>query len=135
MDVKKIAASAAPAALGEYLAREAAKTPHHVHGAGDHGVETVREQVHDGHKIVIRTRYEIEVDGKPLAAPIGVDDQGQVHCHSLPNYQTLSAVDMVKALIDNFPDDFPKRAPRTKSGAAKKPAATSKKSSTPKHHH
>lgn len=134
MDIKKISASAAPSELGEYLSREAAKTPHHAHGAGDHGVESVREQVHNGRRIVIRTRYEIEVDGKPLAAPIGVDDQGEVHCHSLPNYQTLSAVDMVKALIDNFPDDFPEPAPRPRSGAAKK-IVTAKKSSAPKRHH
>jgi hypothetical protein len=122
--LKKFREFAAPKKLGEYLTRKKMAMPSHPpHGGGKSGVETVRQQVHDGHKIVIRTTYRIEVDGKILKAPIGVDDSGQVHCHSLPNYQTASAIDMVKALIDNFPDDFAKRQTRAKPrAAANKPA-------------
>jgi hypothetical protein len=72
-------------------------------------VEIVREDDYNGHQIVLRTTYRIEVDGRTVRVPLGVDNTGQVHCHSLPNYQTASAVDMVKALIANFPDDFPEQ--------------------------
>lgn len=127
MDAKKLeklSKFAAPKKLGAYLARKKmAMASHAPHGGGKTGVETIRQQIHDGHKIVIRTTYQIEVDGKVLKAPIGVDNSGQVHCHSLPNYQTVSALDMVKALIDNFPDDFAKHKTRAKPrAAAKKPA-------------
>ena len=90
---------------------------HMGHGAG--GVATsVREEVYKGHKITIRTAYRVEIDGKLVKAPLVVDDAGRVHCHSLPNYQTPSAVGMVEALIDNFPNYFAKKA-----GAQAKPAA------------
>lgn len=105
MDPKKVAEAANPEQLAEYIAR--LPPPHH-HGHGeDDAVETVREDDYQGRHIVIRTRYRIEVDGKAFAAPMTLDNAGQVHCHSLPNYQFASAVDMVKRLIDIFPDDFP----------------------------
>jgi hypothetical protein len=110
MDLKKLTQSATPKKLGAHLARK--PMPNH-HGKGhDRSTKSVREEEHDGHHIVIRTTYTIEVDGKRIPAPLGVDNSGQVHCHSLPNYQTASAIDMVKALINNFPDDFAKSQQR-----------------------
>ena len=80
MDAKKLeqlSKFAAPKKLGAYLARKKmAMASHAPHGGGKTGVETIRQQIHDGHKIVIRTTYQIEVDGKVLKAPIGVDDFG-----------------------------------------------------------
>ncbi len=68
---------------------------------------TVRTVRYKDHEIVIRTTYEIEIDGKPLGGHIGVSNAGWVHTHTLPNYSFPSAVDMVRQLIDAFPQDFP----------------------------
>ncbi len=84
----------------------------HDHGAdgggGAHGgVESVREATYRGHHIVVRTHYRIEVDGVPIDGHLGVTNDGQVHYHAIPNYSFASAVDLVKQVIDTFPDDFP----------------------------
>ncbi len=68
--------------------------------------ETIREADYEGHHIVIRTTYQIEVDGKPVTGHMGVTDDGRVHYHPVPNISFASALDMVKQLIDIFPDDF-----------------------------
>ena len=70
------------------------------------GEDSVREADHKGHHIVIRTTYEITVDGKPVTGHMGVDNEGQVHYHPVPNASFASAVDLVKHLIDTFPEDF-----------------------------
>ena len=78
-------------------------------GGGHHHpgpIETVREAVYDGHRIVIRTTYEIQVDGRPVTGHLGVANDGRVHYHPVPNLSFASAVDMVKSLIDTFPEDF-----------------------------
>ena len=72
------------------------------------GQEIVREDDYKGHHVVIRTRYNITVDGKEVTGHIMLTNAGQVHYHGLPNYTFDSAVDLVRALIDNFPDDFQK---------------------------
>ncbi|MEF3366079.1 hypothetical protein V3H18_05965 [Methylocystis sp. 9N] len=120
MHLKKLNAAATPNKLGDYLTKAASKSPMHAaHGAG--GAVSVRKDDYNGHAIEIRTTYQILVDGKKIRAPLSVDAAGQVHCHSLPNYQTASAVDLVKALIDGFPDEFERKpAPRKRAGAAKK---------------
>ena len=85
-------------------------SPHH------HGVEaSIREADYKDHHIVIRTTYEITVDGKALRGHMGVDNAGQVHYHPVPNASFASAVDLVKNLIDTFPDDFKQRS---KTGGA-----------------
>jgi len=68
--------------------------------------ETVREADYEGHHIVVRTTYQIEVDGVPVTGHLGVTDDGQVHYHPIPNMSFASALDMVRQLIDVFPDDF-----------------------------
>src|SRR5215475_3589074 len=107
MDLKKLAASATPDKLSAYLVKRP-MTMHH----GTGRVESVREADHNGHHIVIRTTYQVEVDGRVLDLPLGVDNDGHVHCHSLPNYQFTSAIDMVKQIIDSFPADFSGRRRR-----------------------
>jgi hypothetical protein len=72
-----------------------------------HGPATsVRETDYKGHHIEVRTTYEIKVDGRPIAGHLVVTDEGQVQCHALPNYTFQSALDVVRSLIDVFPDDF-----------------------------
>jgi hypothetical protein len=93
MDLKKLAESATPKKLGAYVARKKISDRHRHAAKGS--VETVREAEHGGHRIVVRTTYKIEVDGKAIRVRLGVDTLGRVHCHSLPNYQTASAVEMV----------------------------------------
>src|SRR6185437_11280165 len=75
--------------------------------------ETIREADYEGHHIVIRTTYQIEVDGKPVTGHMGVTDDGKVHYHPVPNISFASALDMVKQLINIFPDDFNNIADRS----------------------
>lgn len=69
-------------------------------------MESVREATHRGHNIVVRTSYQVEVDGVAIEGHMGVTNDGQVHYHPIPNLSFNSAVDLVKQLIDTFPDDF-----------------------------
>jgi hypothetical protein len=102
-----------------------------VHVHGEQAKESVRVAEHKGHSIVVRTRYEIEVDRKPVVSPVIVDNFGRVSCHALPNYSFLSALDLVKQLIDTFPEDF---GADHGAGAHKphlgKPSSSSRKKST-----
>lgn len=77
--------------------------PHEAHAGM---MESVREATYRGHTIVIRTAYHIEVDGVAIEGHLGVTNDGQVHYHPVPNLSFGSAVDLVKQLIDTFPDDF-----------------------------
>lgn len=69
-------------------------------------LRSIREDDFRGHHIVIATTNEITVDGRPLSVHIGLSNDGSAHSHGLPAYQFASVVDMVRALIDYFPDDF-----------------------------
>lgn len=94
-----------PKSIASYVKRNASKVKkaqRHMHRA----TESVREADYKGHHIVIRTTYRIEVDGVPLMGHMGVTDDGHVHYHPVPNASFASAVDLVKELIDVFPDDF-----------------------------
>ena len=119
MSIKNLNKAAEPQAFADYVVglMQTEEHHHHDHGNGGEGsIETLRTDDHEGHRIVIRTTYKIEVDGRVLRVPLGVDNAGNLHCHSLPNYQFASAVEMVKRLIDNFPDDFkPKKASQKSS--------------------
>src|SRR3712207_619505 len=108
MDPEKLAEAAQPNTLAGYITK--LPQPHH-HG-GDGSIETVREDEDEGHHIVIHTTYRIEVDGQVLQVPLVLHNNGQLHCHALPNYQFSSAVDMIKLLIDNFPDNFARQDAR-----------------------
>jgi hypothetical protein len=68
--------------------------------------KSVREVEYNGHKIAIYTQYEIRVDGEPFSGHVYVDNTGKVSTHALPAYSFASAVDLVKKIIDEFPDDF-----------------------------
>ena len=74
-------------------------------------VPSVREAEYKGHHISVRTMYDIRVDGRPVTGHLDVTNDGQVHYHPVPNLSFASAVDLVKQLIDVFPDDFGEHAP------------------------
>lgn len=76
------------------------------HDAHSGAVETVREDHYRGHHIVVRTTYRVEVDGRPVTGHIGVGNDGRVHYHPIPNVSFASAIDVVRQLIDAFPDEF-----------------------------
>ncbi len=97
-----------PEALAEHVARNApaVRQTQHDHGGA---TESVREATYRGHHILIRTSYHIEVDGVPVEGHLGVTNDGQVHYHAVPNLGFASAVDLVKQLIDTFPEDFQAR--------------------------
>ncbi|MHB9863852.1 hypothetical protein [Streptomyces sp. YIM S03343] len=101
MTPEELAAAAEPALLGDYLAG----LPQQMHHHGP--LTSVREDEFQGHRIVVRTTYEVTVDGARLEAPLSVSNDGRVHCHALPTYEFESATDTVRSLIENFPDDFP----------------------------
>lgn len=113
MDTTKLTKAAAPASMAGYLRKRAGEHGHHAGHA-----PSARETVHNGHRILLETIYRVTVDGRTVDLGISVDDAGKVHCHSLPNYQFASALDMVKTLIDQFPEDFRGSSRRAMTGHA-----------------
>ena len=106
MKQSDLAHLAAPESVLEYVSHNApaVRMAAHQHEAGG---EAIRETAYRGHRIVIGTSYRIEVDGRPLDIPLRVGNNGRVHYHALPNYAPPSAVDVVKRVIDAFPQEFP----------------------------
>ena len=91
----------------------------------DHGpMETIRETDYQGHHIVIGTTYRVVVDGQPVGGHFIVTDDGEVQCHAMPNYTFASAVDLVKSMIDIFPDDFAGPAGGGHEGMQTRPVTT-----------
>lgn len=80
--------------------------PHPGSHDGDAGV-SVREAVHRGKHIVVKTTYEVTVDGEPLRGHLGVSNDGSVHYHGLPNYAFASMVDLVREVIDASQVELP----------------------------
>ena len=129
IDPTKLAIAAKPSKMGAYVSKlSQAQTHVHQHPQA----ESVREDVYDGHRIVVRTVYEVTVDGKTVNLPMGVDNDGQLHCHSLPNYQFASAIDLIKTIIDSFPDDFPMPKSRGGRKTKKKTSASKANSASPR---
>lgn len=85
---------------------------HAQHGIGAH--ESIREAEYKGHKITIRTHYDIRVDNKRLGGHVYVGNDGNVSTHAMPAYSFSSSIDLVKQLIDAFPSEFKKGIRRTK---------------------
>jgi hypothetical protein len=81
---------------------------------------SVRELEYNGHKITIHTQYEIRVDGKPFSGHVYVDNTGKVSTHALPNYSFDSAIDLIKKMIDEFPEGFVKKKSYQSSNTTKK---------------
>jgi hypothetical protein len=64
---------------------------------------SVREVIYKGRTIRIETSYSITVDGEPVTGHVMVNNEGKVHYHAIPNQEFVSAVDMVKRVIDLMP--------------------------------
>ena len=99
----------AQAADPDYLRQQVPRNKPEQHMSGHHHgatTENVREVTYGGHVIHVRTTYTIDVDGKPITGHIGVNNEGLVHYHAFPTLNFASVIDVVKLLIDKFPDDF-----------------------------
>lgn len=115
MPTPRVTAIPTPQSINTYVKRNAVqvrRAQQHRHG----DMDSVREAHYAGHHIVVRTRYQVEVDGRMLMGHMGVTNDGQVHYHPVPNVSFSSAVDLVKRLIDIFPDDFTKKGRRGMRG-------------------
>lgn len=106
MDRPDLVAAVEPEALRASLAANAELLRSAAHGHPGHAAASVRSVTYKGHEIVIRTTYEITVDGRPFAAHVVVDNSGRVHYHGLPTRDFSSTVSLVKKAIDLFPEDF-----------------------------
>jgi len=73
---------------------------------------SVRQINYKNHDIVIQTRYEILIDGKLVNNQIHVDNEGKVSSHAMPTYSFPSTIDLIKKLIDKFPNSFGPEATR-----------------------
>jgi len=71
-----------------------------------HDSTSVRAAEHNGHTIEIITTYELRINGEALTGHLGVNADGTVHYHGVPNYATESAIDLAKQIVDSFPDDY-----------------------------
>lgn len=81
-------------------------TSHQGMAGHDHS-PSVRQEHYKGHHIVVKTTYEVTIDGKTFAAPLDVSNAGTVQYHGMPNVGFPSALDLLKCIIDQFPDEFP----------------------------
>ena len=71
------------------------------------GLTSIRTAEHNGHQILIKTTYEIEIDGVPFEGHASVDAEGRIHCHAIPYETYSSAVGFTKNLLDLYPESFP----------------------------
>ncbi len=77
-----------------------------VHPAHDGSLTTLRRTSHNGREIEVKTTYEISVDGRRLADHVSVAKDGSPYSHSCPYEQFSSMVDLVKRLVDLYPESF-----------------------------
>ena len=83
-------------------------------GSGGHGhghghavaISTEREAMHAGCHIRVKTTYEISVNGQPFAGHVVVGNDGQMYTHACPYTDFPSAIDMMKHLVDVYPEFF-----------------------------
>ena len=92
MATRRMIVRPTPRSIAAYVKRNAARVrqaQRPMHGK----MESVRQADYRGHHIVIRTRYQIEVDGRMLMGHMGVTNDGQVHYHPVPNLSFASAIE------------------------------------------
>lgn len=108
ISAKHLKKTGGPKTLARYLKRRQPKEQDDGGHGAHHGANvSVRTTIHKGHEIEVRTTYEIMVDGKPLEGHMGVGDDGRVHYHPIPNYSSGSMLDLIRSVIDAFPEDYP----------------------------
>ena len=102
----------------------------------DPGMGSMREIDYKDHHVTIETTYKIKIDGKPFKGKLSVSNAGSVHYHGIPNVAFDSAVQLVQAVIDTFPQEFGKLSKPTDHGGmgamkmGSRPKPTAKKKST-----
>lgn len=72
----------------------------------NHPPSIVREFEHRDHLVRIETHHVITIDGQPFIAHIQLDEDGQAGTHALPYESFASLTDLIRRLIDVYPDDF-----------------------------
>ena len=70
------------------------------HNTSQKTFTSTRTARYRGRKIKVKTTYRIEIDDVPVTQHTMVMDDGRVHCHGLPNYSFLSAIDLARSMID-----------------------------------
>ena len=84
-----------------------------------HHAETftsIRTAQHLGKEVRVETTYRMTIDGKPVTSHIGVNDDGSVHTHGLPNYSFASALELGKRLVSATNVELPKDELGSKDG-------------------
>lgn len=73
-----------------------------------HGMEvrSSRSFEHAGHAVEIRATYVVLVDGEERQLHFSVGQDGKVTTHLRPYFTYGSLVDMVKDVLDHFPERF-----------------------------
>jgi len=84
-----------------------------------HELKSIRVAEHAGHAIRITTQYLIEIDGQTANLHLSVGNDGHLHCHTTPYETYVSAIDVVKTLIDRFPEAFNRASNGSKAPSAK----------------
>ena len=75
--------------------------------AGHDHSPSVRHDHYKGHHIVVKTTYDVTIDGKKFTPPLDVSNAGTVQYHGMPNVGFPSALDLLRCIIDQFPEEFP----------------------------
>jgi hypothetical protein len=94
------------------MAEEGAHNGHEHHGghqhSGEHGhtLEEIEDIEHAGRRIVVRTRYEIEIDGKQVKTHMWIRSDGRFVTHALPYFSFSSPREMAEALAEYYSADF-----------------------------
>lgn len=106
MEYQDLVAASQPEALKAALAANAEELRHAAqeHHGGE--LASVRHTTYKGHEIVVRTTYEITVDGEPFNVHLTIDNDGRVHYHGLPTRDFPSVIGLVEKAIDVFGDEF-----------------------------
>lgn len=106
MDYPDLVAASQPEALRAALAAhtEELRNAAHEHHGGE--LVSVRQTTYKGHEIVVRTTYDITVDGEPFNVHLTIDNDGRVHYHGLPTRDFPSVIGLVEKAIDVFGDEF-----------------------------
>lgn len=74
-------------------------------GGHDHPVELVQEVEHAGHKVTVRTRFDIEIDGHPIRTHLMIRD-GKLVTHALPYFSFETPLELGKSLAEHYGQDF-----------------------------
>ncbi len=106
MDTAQLKQATQPEAVRAALRAHADELAHAAGPAHGGAAGDVRTACYEGHEIVVRTHYEITVDGEPFDVHLSVGNNGRVHYHGLPTRDFTSVIDLVTTAIDIFGDEF-----------------------------